>query len=386
MKSTTLLLVALGVSLHSCMDVKPSESFLSGNDSQQNNNSTEGIRELLTTGMANVEKTKFHEIRDPNNGMIQARSPIPASWSVNNPNDPVYIDGPNGLKIYKTETNQYAWSNDPFMQQSIQMSGKTLAAPLSTQQILQQYILPSAQSQGYSLIKSYPLPEVQGFWERFATGMPNTGNQRKIEALGSDWNTGTGTKAFIILLKMETISPQSMVWMLNTTEMEVNSDDFDEAKNAYLYATANTQINPQWVAYANGKLVGDIQRTESFWADASAKSAAAHRQRMQAIAAQGNAAKSIGDTYSDILDISHKGYLNRSNINSAGHTKTVNSITGTALIGNHETGEHYNVQSGNNHYWVSNDGLYIGTDNSLFDPRIDNRTNNKEWTKFAVEQ
>jgi len=377
--------MTIGLSLHSCMDVKQSDN-LTENDPQRDNSSAENIQTLFTNGMANVEKTKFHEIRDPNNGMIQARSPIPTSWRVNNPNDPTFIEGPNGLKIYKTETNQYAWSNDPFMQQTIQMSGKTLAAPLSTQQILQQYIMPSAQSQGYSLIKSYPIPEVEGFWQRFATGMPNTGNQRKIEALGSDWNTGKGTKSFIVLLKMETISPQSMMWVLQTTELEANTHEFAEAKNAYLYASANTQINPQWIAYANGKLMGDIQRTENYWAEASTKSAAAHRQRMQAIAAQRNATKSVGDTYSDILDISHKGYLNRSNINSAGHSKTINAITSTAVIGNHETGEHYNVEAGNNHYWVSNDGLYIGTDNSLFDPRIDNRTNNKEWTKFAVEQ
>ena len=107
---------------------------------------------------------------------------------------------------------------------------------------------------------------------------------------------------------------------------------------------------------------------------------------MNAIAAAGTTNKSIGDTYSDILDISHKGYLNRSNINDAGHSKTIRGINETTMIGNHETGEHYNVPMGSNYYWVSNDGMYIGTDNALFNPNTERGVNEKNWTKFAVEQ
>lgn len=94
----------------------------------------------------------------------------------------------------------------------------------------------------------------------------------------------------------------------------------------------------------------------------------------------------MGDTYSDILDISHKGYLNRSNINDAGHARSVRAANGSTLIGNHETGEHYTVPTGSDYYWVSEEGTYFGTDNALFDPNTDRRTNDKNWTKFAVEK
>ena len=386
MKYLIFTLIITCITLQGCMDAKQSENDVSKNDAQGDNSSIENVKTLFDKGMASVEKTKFHEIRDPQNGMVQARSPIPNSWKVNGPNAPVYIEGPNGLKIYQTQTNNFAWSNDPFMQQTIQMSGQTLAAPMNTQQILQQNILPSAQSQGYSLINSYPLPEVDGFWQKFTAGMPNTGSQRKIETIGTEWNTPNGTKSFIVLSKMETVTSQSMVWIVQTSEMETSPAYFDEAKNAYLYSWANTQITPQWVAYANGKLMGDIQRTNNFWADASAKSAAAHQQRMQAIAARGQASLEAGKTNSDILDIMHEGYLSRSNIQEKGHQKTINMLTETAVIGNHETGEHYNVTSGSNFYWVNNDGKYIGTDNALFDPNINNATNNTDWTKFAVEK
>ena len=89
--------------------------------------------------------------------------------------------------------------------------------------------------------------------------------------------------------------------------------------------------------------------------------------------------------YSEISDISHAGYLKRSDINNAGHSKSVNMIGERTVIANHETNEHYNVQSGNKYYWVNNNGEYFGTDNSLYDPRIDNKINGSEWVKFEKE-
>ena len=40
---------------------------------------------------------------------------------------------------------------------------------------------------------------------------------------------------------------------------------------------------------------------------------AGHQARMAAIAAAGQTSRSVGATYSEILDISHAGYMNRSN-------------------------------------------------------------------------
>jgi hypothetical protein len=103
---------------------------------------------------------------------------------------------------------------------------------------------------------------------------------------------------------------------------------------------------------------------------------------MAAINARGAAAQSVGGTYSDILDISHQGYLSRDNINNADHGSGINAIHNTTVIGNHETGEHYNVDGNNNYYWVNDDGVYIGTDNALFDPRLNQATRSAQWNRF----
>lgn len=344
------------------------------------------IEALMERTMAGVEPVKYHEFIDPNNGMVQARYPIPKSWTVHAPDAPVYIEGPGQVRVYKSETRSMVWSDNPMMQQTLQMNGQNLARPLNARQVLEQFVRPNAEGQGYRLTGNTSLPEVAGLWERLMHAMPNTGSQRGVEALGADFDTDKGTKSLIVIVLTRVVKQQTVFWSVQTTELEAREASFIQARNAYLYSLANAQLNPAWIRRMNGELAGNIRKTEDFWAKATAESTAAHQQRMSAIAARGQAALSIGNTYSDILDISHKGYLNRSAINDAGHDKLIRSINETTLIGNHETGEHYSVDSGSKYYWVSNDGTYVGTDNALFDPNINQGMNDKDWTKFAVEE
>ena len=349
------------------------------------NNTTETIAMLQSESMKGIETTKYNEYVDPKNGLVQTRYPIPKSWNVNSVNSPIYIEGPQGLKVHKMESESYAWSNDPMVLETIQMSGHAIGQPISNQQLLNQVIKPNAQSQGYKFLKSYEVPEVSGLYQKLFNAMPNTGSQKKVEAMATEWENNQGSKSMILMVRYDIIKSQVVNWTIQTTEIEASDDYFAQAKNAYIYSLANAQINPQWIQVMNGQLMHNIQKSDEFWNRAAQQSAAAHAQRMQAIAAAGNTSRSIGDTYSDILDISHKGYLNRSNMNDVGHSKTIRGINETTLIGNHETREQYNVPSGSNYYWVSNQGTYIGTDNALFDPNIDNRTNDDSWTKFAKE-
>ncbi len=330
---------------------------------------------------------RYHEIRDRDNGMVQAIAPIPADWRVDESQQgPVFMSGPGGITVYRTQTDRFAWSPDPFMQQTIMQSGQQLSPVVPLEQILEQHVKPAFASQGGRLLRSYPIPEVEGFWMRFGEGMVQTGSRRQWRALGSDWEDGNGNMTFVTLVQAVFEQPSHLSWILQSTSMEAPAEAFDEAKRDYLYAVGNTRINPDWQRRMNGQLQGQIRENESFARTMMESSRAAHRERMAAIEAAGNTARSVGQTYSEILDISHAGYLKRDDINSAGHTRTINAIGERTLIGNHETGEHYNVQAGSKYYWVGSDGTYFGTDNALYDPTIDRRINEVQWTKFVVEQ
>jgi hypothetical protein len=332
------------------------------------------------------EPLKYNEVIDSKKGMVQSRSPIPRSWQVHGQDDPVYISSPQGLKVHKTQSHQFAWSPDPFMRQSIVQMGQTLAAPQSLQEILEKQIKPGAGAQGYSYIGSFEVPAVVGLWQRLFAAMPNTGNQRHVEALGTEWESANGDRSMIVILKTTIRSAQSTIWQLHTTEVEAPAAHFDTARAAYLYSIDHTEINPEWIAASNQALRNSIRDSRSYWENATQISRNAHQQRMQAIADRGAAALSAGKTYSDILDISHTGYLTRDNINSQGHSRAVNAIRNTTAISNRETNERYDVDGNNRYYWVNGNGIYLGTDNALFDPRTNPATRDEQWTRFSKEQ
>ncbi len=333
------------------------------------------------------EKGKqYQNIYDSSNGMVKMSVPLPQGWKIStNENDPIQIKAPNGIKVGKTNKVEYFYSQDPFKQQSAQMMGKEIAPVVSIENIVQQQLVPMANSQGYTLIKSYALHKVQQFWQRFSMAMPQTGSNRYIYAMGTEWKNTTGEYSFILVFQIVTENQGAYIWNVQTTEMEAPSNYFMAAKKAYIYGLENTIVNPQWQQFKNKQLIGNIQRDNAFWAQASRASAAAHQSRMNAIQSRGNSSSTIAKINSDILDINHSGYLKRDNIKDHGHSKSVNAIAGKAIIGNHSTGEHYTVTSGSNHYWVNSEGTYFGTDNPLYDPRVDQNINQTEWTYFEIE-
>jgi hypothetical protein len=349
---------------------------------QEQSASTAYAADRVTTAEDKSEPIKYIEREDPRSGLVQYRSPVPQSWEVHDPSAPVYLSGPNGVQVFKAETAQFGWSNDPFVRQSIQMGGMSVGRPMSLQQRLDAQVRPNAESQGYRFLGMQPEPGVEGLWQRLFAAMPNNGNRRSVEALVTDWATPDGMRAMILLVKTETHSAQSLIWQIQTTELSAPADDYDAAKSAYLYASAATELNPAWIAASNRALIRSARETQQYWDNAAQISRSAHRQRMQAIEDRGAIARSTANTYSDILDMSHRGYLNRDSINDKGHARSVDLVLGKTQIGNRETGESYRVDGDNNFYWVNQAGLYLGTDNALFDPRTDQATRDESWTRF----
>ncbi len=330
---------------------------------------------------------KFQYYRDKKSGLIQSRAPLPSDWLMyQETNTPYFITGPDGIKVSHPKFEEYVFSRDPYTLQTLQLSGKQISPVYSLDQIIEQSFKPSAAAQGYTFIRSYPIPEVEAFWQKFSAGMPRTGTHRSHSVMGCDWKDAQGNHSMMILVQSIYQNDASIFWNLQTTELEAPESRFADAKAHYIHGLANTEINPQWQQYMNGQLIGQIQQNNAFWAQKTQESARAHQQRMSAIQARGQASRAIGNTYSEILDINHSGYLNRSSLVDAGQARTVNMIGEHVIINNQSTGERYKVDDGSKFYWVNKDGEYFGTDNSLYDPRIDNKINGQEWSRFEVEK
>ncbi len=98
------------------------------------------------------------------------------------------------------------------------------------------------------------------------------------------------------------------------------------------------------------------------------------------VPASNSSQSKLANTYSDILDISHKGFRARSSMGDASQSKYINSV--------HETnpysygGTSYQLPAGYDHVYTDNFDTIILTNDSLFDPRVEMKGSGT-WHKMS---
>jgi len=329
----------------------------------------------LDQNILSQDGIKQFPIMDKPTGLVSGTIPFPSNWRRSKQKEFLF-EGPNNIRVSGAFNSSFMFTNNQEVAWLFQQQGIQNVPPMSIDQIINQFFMPHARKTGRTLTNKYPLPElaksIKLLISQFYVSMPT---QKDIKAYGLEWKDNNGMSYITVLHIEVAYTNNSSSWNFINQYLEAPHGQFKKAKEAFLYGLANTKYNPQWILARN--------RKDSKISDRQYQG---HLSRMAAINARGNASRSVGDTYSEILDISHAGYLRRNDINSNGHSKTMNMVNGRTVIGNHSTGEHYNVQSGSNYYWVNNNGKYFGTNNSLYDPRTDNRINSTEWTQFQTER
>lgn len=88
----------------------------------------------------------------------------------------------------------------------------------------------------------------------------------------------------------------------------------------------------------------------------------------------------VGNTFSEILDISHKGFRKRSNMTDTGQRKYVNSIHQTADYSS--GGMNYHLPAGYDHVYTDDNDTIILTNDSLFNPNVE-LSSSQNWTKMS---
>jgi hypothetical protein len=343
------------------------------------------VQALETTSSAPKNATFLNKM-DPATGRVMLRVPLPKGWRIDpDPNTPIEIVGPDNIVVYQQKPAVFVYSNDPYSLETLRRMGQQVHPVISLQEYLNRYMLPGYSNQGHRLIKSYPVPEVAHRFEMITKMVPKVFVQRRtMDVLGTEWKMNDGRRAFVLMSQSVAYGRDAIHWNVGYYEVVAPRERFKYARDAMIYASANIEMNPKFVRFQNNKLLADLERTRRQGNEALRQGRRAHLQRMNAIAERGRASANIGKTYSDILDINHSGYLKRSDMVSAGQSKSIDAIGERSIISNSNTGEQYQVDSGSKHYWVNNNGEYIGTDNSLFDPRTQKGFNKWNWNQFEV--
>ena len=326
-----------------------------------------------------------HEVLDRQRGMVSMTVPIPKDWTIDDGTDGVAATGPGGIRVLPQRlvaTNYDA--TDPFVVRTLRQLGQPVVSLVSAERYLTQTIAPQLERRGYTSVDTYPYPVGSDLWRRMVAGTPMAALE--YEAVGSDWRLPDGTMANVSVVLAVRRTGAFAQWLVFVDEMQAPAARFEQAKAVLRHSAENTRFNPRWQQAHAAEREESRRRDDAHWAAENARGQAAHRARMSALEATGRSAGQAAKTYGDILDISHEGYLKRGDLVSAGQSRTVDAIAEVDVVSNPGTGERYRVDAGAKHYWINDDGRYLGTDDPLYDPRTDGRVNDERWTQFRIER
>lgn len=321
-----------------------------------------------------MQQQKFEYIfeRDAKTGEAISRSPYPKGWTqVSDPNAKYAIEGPNGIKVNKVQFIAYVYTLDQTMAYYMQASGQNVLVPMSFDTYIDQILRPYAETQGLSFVKAYPLPEIGAFWTMYESLLGPLFYPAYFDGYAVEWIRNNGKKHFTPMAMSMMPSAEMLSWSMIIYEIEAEPASFEQAKKDYVYALLNPEYSPKWLQNARVDRARFLQ--EMIMKDQMDRDATARANQV------------ISQNYSDILDIMHKGYQTRSAMGDIGHARTVDMILERNVVSNPNTADRYYVPSGNTYYWVNDGGEYLGSDNALFDPRL-NIESNGSWVKMKVEQ
>jgi hypothetical protein len=281
-----------------------------------------------------------HTIKDPKTGAVNAYMPLHSDWKYTEKG----IIGPNGetAQVIMGGSNYKSWHHiiDTY-KNLMRQHGATLTNVQD---------LPGlAQAQ---------LKEDNRLWSSVPC-------QKVVESKALEYTRGE-TKGAFILSFHQSFSQYGNFAFVTGIEMYSKSVDFNNAMSVIIKGLAGFKMDETNVANYNRN---EQMKSQNSWA--------AHNSRMAVNRNTNASQKSLGQTYSEISDIQHKGYQDRSNIQYQGHQNSVDAIYEQQTVNNPYGGQQVQLQSGYDHYYINSNGDHIGTNDHFYNP---NQHSNQEWT------
>lgn len=363
MKTSYTLYFVLAVFLSACGQQRGNDQFDEFNYGSNENNvdfNNQGGLDGNNQQKRNSNKRdiKYHTIMDPQFGIPVGAMPIPTAWrESNNTKENLLLEGPNGLKIYKAMSN-YSQLNAPIK---------------SIDRFIHEDIKQLASAEGYRFVKQYPLAQMVQFDKRFDSYLfQATPVQKHYQCIATEWENQEGILSLIIVrYYVAQYQIGGSGWGVTVNCLEAPKNSFETNKKAFINGLLNFQINPQWV-----------QANNQYWSQKAQLSAAGHKQRMAAIESFGKNNTAAHNSRMASSDAQYNNWRNEQLSSDARQSNYVNGIWERKNMTDPNTGQQYQVDGYDNTVWMNQDNEYIGTDNTLYNPNIDNNVNNQNWIEL----
>ncbi len=376
MKSSTSLLTLLLTCavLSSCFNRNNEQQHINEQGYFNDSHAVDVNYQKGTNEKVQKKSLKYFNSIDSRNGIVMYRIPFPAYWQKQNGGQYQYT-GPNGIKIHGERGGSFMFSNDPQMNQMYQQSGVQVQLPKSIDQVINEGFMEYANKINRKLVRKYPIPQLAAWDKKFDDQLyKSVPSQKTFNVMGLEWRDPDGTSFLTILHHFVSYDQYGGYWGITYSVLEASQKSFKEAKTQYINGLLNQQINPQWLQAVNQK---DMQIAQ--------QSNAAHQQRMANIKSFGDQNTANYNARMAAMDQNMENWRSNQAASDRSQEQFVDYINESTNVSDPNTGQTYKVESGANQYWINDQGEYIKSDNSLYDPNLDQNINNQTWTEY-VEQ
>ena len=381
MERFTFPLLSLFVLFVTACDGSPQHNQ-TGNDygtteQQQQAPNQQAENSNVPTATGGGEKVVMYAVKDQNTGMVSQQVPYPASWKVSEAtqgNAPA-ITGPGGVKVYYWGGESFTYSNDPYTQQTYQMAGVPMRLPVDINTYVQQDVAKVMGKKGMRLVKQYPLPQVAASNQAYASKLYKTERTRdQYLSMGTEWTDANGEQTFMIVNMMVSESQSLLFWNTHMQLVSAEKGYMASAKAALVNSIVNTQYNPQQIAAYNASEQRKHSQSQTQFNAQQQENQRHFDQRQQL----------HRETQEYVNKSSTDAYNYRQQVNDGLQHSFNNYINDENTVRDNTTGEHYQVQTGANQYWMNNNQEYIQSNDALYNPNADQNTWDQQWQEVEV--
>jgi hypothetical protein len=369
-----LLLLLFAVMLFSCANKSNSQQQESSETTEVVSSGHASNKTETQSGAGNWEKLIMKELRDAK-GQLVLEMPFPSSWEMPEQHaqgEPT-ITGPKGVKVIDYPAQSFIYTNDPQLQNVYYQSGQQLRYFPGVNEIIQQDLTPWCNNRGLEYVKHYEIPEVSRIdkWynDQLYKAVPM---QTQVKAIGTEWKKADGTPFFLLIRLFVSNSATMQTWYYMASSLEAESQYFEQARKQLILSLANTRYALQPIM--------DYNRVE---AEKAGRSWAAHNQRMAQSQAVFEASQRAFVNKSNAINDAIMGNWKQQNASSdKQHGQFIDAIREENNAVNTSSGQQYKVNSHYSNYWMNSNGEYISTNQTDYNPNLDENMNNLKWEEL----
>ena len=152
----------------------------------------------------------------------------------------------------------FGYSEDIETKKSIEKEG-LIFQPYTDVEKMAAFAAKKLEKSGYTLSKSYPLPDYQNLLQKQSNKIEVPGGTVKISVRAIELVGANQETVLMVIAQSKTVIDALEIWTLDASRLVAPNKHFSDAKAIYLHALHNAELNPKVIDQANQEIKNEMQ-------------------------------------------------------------------------------------------------------------------------------